>query len=87
MIVLWFIIGIFAGLVIGIIIMSLFNASTRSDYLSVVRLLNGALEKEMELAVAEQKSKSYILGMKRVIKFVKYYFKEEIHECKQDDKK
>ena len=87
MIVLWFIIGIFAGLVIGIIIMSLFNASTRSDYLSVVRLLNGALEKEMELAVAEQKNKSYILGMKRAIKFVKYYFKEEIHECKQNNKK
>lgn len=87
MIVLWFIIGIFVGLVIGIVIMSLFNASTRSDYLSVVGMLNDALKHEMELAISEQKSKSYILGMKRVIKFVKYYFKEEIHECKQNNKK
>ena len=87
MIVLWFIIGIFTGLVIGIIIMSLFNASTRSDYLSVIGMLNDALKHEMELAIAEQKSKSYILGMKRAIKLVKYYFKEEIHECKQDNKK
>lgn len=79
--------GSFIGLCIGMVIVRLCNKYTRSDYLTVVKLLNNALKYELSLAVAEQKSKSYILGMKRVIKFVKYYFKEEINECKQDDKK